>query len=152
MLDLCVAQIGHSQLHRAGPLVNLPGPRHPRPLGARNCPLPICVGSNIDRADLDEAITRHSLLLSVRITSEDVRAHKPDAVSFQAALEALHRDVAEGLHVGDPLTSDVAGARATGIQIADSGPIHAGAARLPESVAAPRPGTATPYAGGEYPS
>lgn len=82
------------------------------------CPVPICVVSNIDTNDLDAVVAFHQLDLPARITSEDVRSYKPRPEMFLAALDQLALDAADVLHVGDSLTSDVAGANALGIQVA----------------------------------
>jgi len=82
------------------------------------CPVPICVVSNIDTNDLDAVVAFHQLDLPVRITSEDVRSYKPRPEIFLAALDQLGLAAADVLHVGDSLTSDVAGASALGIPVA----------------------------------
>lgn len=82
------------------------------------CPVPVCVVSNIDRADLDVAVRSTQLPLPLTVTSEDVRAYKPQAALFEAGLGLLGLDRSEVLHVGDSLTSDVAGANALGVDVA----------------------------------
>ena len=82
------------------------------------CPLPICVVSNIDTEDLNAVVAFHHLDLPVRITSQDVRSYKPQPEIFHAALNRLGLAAADVLHVGDSLTSDVAGAGALGIPVA----------------------------------
>lgn len=82
------------------------------------CPLPICIVSNIDRADLQAAIQHVGLSLPMTVTSEDVRAYKPRAELFQNGLELLQLQPHEVLHIGDSVTSDVAGANALGIDVA----------------------------------
>ncbi len=74
--------------------------------------------SNIDRDDIEAAIAHHRLPLDTIVTSEDVGAYKPDGAPFRAGLAALGIDTAEALHVGDSLSSDVAGANALGIRVA----------------------------------
>lgn len=82
------------------------------------CPVPICVVSNIDTNDLNAVAAFHRLDLPARITSEDVRSYKPRPEMFLAALDQLGLDTADVLHVGDSLTSDVAGANALDIPVA----------------------------------
>ncbi|WP_415088313.1 HAD family hydrolase [Micropruina sp.] len=82
------------------------------------CPVPVCVISNIDRVDLDAAISHTKLPLPLTIASEEARSYKPRAELFEAGLRALGLDRAEVLHVGDSLSSDIAGANALGIHVA----------------------------------
>jgi 2-haloacid dehalogenase/putative hydrolase of the HAD superfamily len=77
--------------------------------------IPVCVVSNIDRADVLAAIGYHRLPLETVLTSEDVRAYKPRVEIFAAALERLGRRPDEVLQVGDSLTADIGGAHALGI-------------------------------------
>ncbi len=80
--------------------------------------LPVVVISNIDRVDIDAAIAFHGLRFGDVITSEDVRSYKPRSELFRAGLASLGMGVHEVLHVGDSMTSDVAGAAALGIPVA----------------------------------
>jgi 2-haloacid dehalogenase len=82
------------------------------------CPVPICIVSNIDRDDLNAAMTHHGIRLPHVIASDDVRSYKPRPEIFVAAMDALGLSPSEVLHVGDSLTSDVAGANALGIPVA----------------------------------
>jgi 2-haloalkanoic acid dehalogenase type II len=77
--------------------------------------LPICVVSNIDRADLDAVLRHHGLSFAAVVSSEDVGAYKPSPRMFRRGLAMLGMRAEEVLHVGDSLTADVAGARAAGI-------------------------------------
>ncbi|WP_018500870.1 HAD family hydrolase [Parafrankia discariae] len=77
--------------------------------------LPVCVVSNIDRADLRAAIDHHRLPLDLLVTSEDARCYKPHPAIFQSATRLLGLPADAVLHIGDSLTSDVAGAHALGI-------------------------------------
>jgi 2-haloacid dehalogenase len=77
--------------------------------------LPVCVVSNIDRADLEALLAFHGLSFPAVVTSQDVGAYKPSPLVFQRALALLGLRAEEVLHVGDSLSADVAGARATGI-------------------------------------
>ncbi len=80
--------------------------------------LPVVVISNIDRADIDAAIAHHDLTFERVITSEDVRSYKPRPELFLAGLQALGCRPDHVLHVGDSMTSDVAGAQDLGIPVA----------------------------------
>ncbi len=77
--------------------------------------LPVCVVSNVDRADLDALLAFHGLSLPAVVTSEDVGAYKPSPLMFQQALAALGLRADEVLHVGDSISADVGGAQAAGI-------------------------------------
>lgn len=82
------------------------------------CPVPVCVVSNIDRADLDAAIHHTGLPLPLSVTSEDTRSYKPRPELFEAGLRMLGLGRRDVLHVGDSLSSDIAGANALGIDAA----------------------------------
>ncbi len=77
--------------------------------------LPVCIVSNVDRADLEAVLALHGLSFPAVVTSEDVAAYKPSPRVFQQALAVLGLSAEEVLHVGDSLSADVAGARAAGI-------------------------------------
>ncbi|RKN66025.1 HAD family hydrolase [Paenibacillus ginsengarvi] len=79
---------------------------------------PRIVVSNIDRKDVQSAIRHHSLPLEDVITSEDARAYKPRPEMFHMALETFNLRPGEVLHVGDSLSSDIAGAQSVGIKSA----------------------------------
>ena len=81
------------------------------------CPVPICLVSNIDTADLHAALAHLGIAFDYAVTSEDVRAYKPRREPFEQALALLGRSPHEVLHVGDSLSSDVMGARAVGIPV-----------------------------------
>lgn len=80
--------------------------------------VPVIVASNIDRIDIEAAIEHHGLVFEEVITSEDVRSYKPRPELFEAGLAALDMAPSEVLHVGDSLSSDIAGASALGIRSA----------------------------------
>lgn len=80
-----------------------------------SCPVPICIVSNIDQADLDSAIEYTGLPKTARVTSEEFRSYKPRPELFEAGLGLLGLDPAEVLHIGDSWGSDVVGANALGI-------------------------------------
>lgn len=79
------------------------------------CPLPVCIVSNIDRNDIQEAIHYHKLSFAGLVTSEDARSYKPREEIFRLALENMGLSSSQVLHVGDSLTSDIAGAYNCGI-------------------------------------
>jgi 2-haloacid dehalogenase len=80
--------------------------------------LPVCIASNVDRADLEAVLAFHGLSFPAVVTSEDAGAYKPSPLIFQRALALLGLRAEEVLHVGDSLHADVAGARAAGIAAA----------------------------------
>jgi 2-haloacid dehalogenase/putative hydrolase of the HAD superfamily len=63
-------------------------------------------------------VAHHDLDLPLRVTSEAVCSYKPRPEIFLAALDQLRLPAANVLHVGDSLTSDVAGANVLGIPVA----------------------------------
>jgi len=79
---------------------------------------PVVVVSNIDRRDIEQAIEHHQLIFDDVLTSEDVRSYKPRPELFTAALDSAGVSAEHALHVGDSLTSDVAGAAKLGIPVA----------------------------------
>lgn len=79
------------------------------------CPVPIYIVSNIDRGDILKAIDYHGLNPAGVFTSEDARSYKPRRELFEMALEKTGLNPDEVVHVGDSLSSDVAGANAVGI-------------------------------------
>lgn len=80
--------------------------------------LPVCVLSNIDRADIEVAIAGHGLRFDGLVTSDDARAYKPRPEMFRMGLAILGLETNEVLHVGDSRSSDVAGARSLSIPVA----------------------------------
>jgi 2-haloacid dehalogenase/putative hydrolase of the HAD superfamily len=80
--------------------------------------VPVCLVSDIDDADLEAAIDRLGLDLPLRVTSQQVRAYKPDARPFLRALDVLGLAAGDVVHVGNSLSSDVGGAAALGIRAA----------------------------------
>jgi len=80
--------------------------------------VPVCVVSDVDRADLQAAMAHHGLAFTAVVTSEDVGAYKPDRAMFTRALAALGLGADEVLHVGDSINADVRGAQAAGIRAA----------------------------------
>ncbi len=97
------------------------------------CPVPIFVVSNIDRADIVAAVEYHGLCPQGIFTSEDAQAYKPRPELFRLALEESRLNPNEVLHVGDSLSSDVVGAHRVGIK-----PIwiNRGGRKVPDKVTA----------------
>lgn len=75
-----------------------------------------CVVSNIDTDDLNAAIEHHGLVFDSVVTSESAKSYKPNAHIFDTALQVMNVEASEALHIGDSLSSDVAGAEAIGIK------------------------------------
>ncbi len=81
------------------------------------CPVPVCLVSNIDNAELHDALAHTGLSFDLTVTSEDCRAYKPRPEMFERALSLLDVPAAEVLHVGDSWRSDVRGANALGVPV-----------------------------------
>ena len=77
--------------------------------------LPIYIVSNIDTADIMQAIDYHSLKPAGVFTSEDARSYKPRKELFELALQKTGLKPDEVVHIGDSISSDVKGASALGI-------------------------------------
>ena len=77
-----------------------------------SCPVPVYVVSNIDRADVLQAIDYHGLKPAGVFTSEDAKSYKPRKELFEFALKSTGLSADEVVHIGDSLSSDVAGASA----------------------------------------
>lgn len=80
------------------------------------CPVPIYIVSNIDRADILAAIEFHGLNPKDVFTSEDAKSYKPRKELFELALKETGLEADEVLHIGDSLSSDVKGANSVGIK------------------------------------
>ncbi len=80
--------------------------------------VPVCLVSDVDRADLDALLDHHRISVAAAVSSEEVRAYKPRPEPFRRALELLGLDASEVVHVGNSFTSDVLGAAALGIDTA----------------------------------
>lgn len=80
--------------------------------------IPVCVVSNIDRADIEAAIDFHGLAFDHVVTSEEVKSYKPRPELFERALDLLGVGRDAVLHAGDSLSSDVAGANSVGVPVA----------------------------------
>jgi 2-haloacid dehalogenase/putative hydrolase of the HAD superfamily len=91
----------------------LPFLEHAKDLG-----LPVCIVSNVDRADIESATAAHGLAFAGLVTSEDARSYKPRPEMFERALDALNVTSREALHIGDSWSCDVRGAQALGMPVA----------------------------------
>lgn len=80
--------------------------------------IPIYILSNIDRVDIENAMSFHDIQVNFVITSEDVKAYKPRPEMFNEALSRLNLRSDDVIHIGDSLTSDVMGAQQLGIRTA----------------------------------
>ena len=83
-----------------------------------SCHLPICLVSNVDRADLQAALDEVGLEFDYVVTSEDAKSYKPHPGIFQYALQMTGWPADRVLHVGDSLHSDVGGALGCGLRTA----------------------------------
>ena len=79
-------------------------------------PIPVCIVSNVDTADILHACEHHQLHFDQIITSEDTKSYKPDSRIFEAALARTGWSPDRVLHVGDSLYSDVMGAHGAGLR------------------------------------
>lgn len=79
------------------------------------CPVPVYIVSNVDRADIIQAVDYHRLRPSGIYTSEDARSYKPREEIYNLALSEVGLKGSEVVHIGDSLTSDVKGATDAGI-------------------------------------
>ena len=77
--------------------------------------LPIYIVSNIDTADIMQAIDYHGLKPAGVFTSEDAGSYKPRKELFELALQRTGLNPDEVIHIGDSISSDVRGASAVGI-------------------------------------
>ncbi|MGI6183565.1 MAG: HAD family hydrolase [Candidatus Fimadaptatus sp.] len=82
----------------------------------RDSPVPVYIVSNIDRADVLPALAANGLSPAGVFTSEDACAYKPRPELFELALRSVGLAPCDVLHMGDSLTSDIAGARGAGIE------------------------------------
>ncbi|RXZ82512.1 HAD family hydrolase [Paenibacillaceae bacterium] len=80
--------------------------------------IPKIILSNIDRDDIQSALNYNGLSFEHIVTSEDVRSYKPRPEMFETVLASHQLKPAEVLHIGDSLTSDIAGAQNAGIKSA----------------------------------
>jgi len=80
------------------------------------CPVPVYVVSNIDRADVLQAIEYHGLKPAGVFTSEDAKSYKPRKELFEYALKYTGLSADEVVHIGDSLSSDIRGAASVGIK------------------------------------
>lgn len=80
-----------------------------------SCSIPYYIVSNIDTDDIIAAIRYHNLKPVKVFTSEDAKSYKPRPDLFEMALKEAKLKPNEVIHVGDSLSSDVAGASSIGI-------------------------------------
>lgn len=78
-------------------------------------PVPVFIVSNIDRADILQAVKFHDFKPRDIFTSEDARSYKPDKGLFEFALKNTGYSADQVVHIGDSLSSDVKGASTVGI-------------------------------------
>ena len=78
--------------------------------------LPIYIVSNIDTADIRQAIAYHDLNPAGVFTSEDAKSYKPRKELFELALKKTGLKENEIIHIGDSVSSDVKGAAGVGIR------------------------------------
>ncbi|MCR5279994.1 MAG: HAD family hydrolase [Lachnospiraceae bacterium] len=78
-------------------------------------PLPVFIVSNIDTADILQAIAYHDLHPAGLFTSEDARSYKPRKELFELALKSIGLSPDEVIHIGDSVSSDIQGATKVGI-------------------------------------
>lgn len=91
-------------------------PLHEDALELLSCAgVPICCVSNADTEALMLAIEKHNLRFDAIVTSEMVRAYKPDEAIFRHALLLLGVPAHKAMHIGDSLHSDIAGAAKAGL-------------------------------------
>ena len=91
--------------------------------------LPVCIVSNIDRADILLAMSFHGMMFEHIVTSEDAKSYKPRPEMFTMALKEMKLCPEQALHIGDSLSSDIAGAHRCGI---DSFWLNRKARNIPE--------------------
>ena len=70
------------------------------------CPMPICIVSNIDTADISEALHLHDIRSNFLITSEKARSYKPRKEIFELALRMMGVLPHEALHIGDSISCE----------------------------------------------
>lgn len=81
----------------------------------REVKIPVCIVSNADTHALMQAIDKHQVHVDGIVTSEMVRAYKPDPKIFEEGLRKLGIAAHRAMHIGDSLHSDIAGAASAGI-------------------------------------
>jgi len=80
-----------------------------------HCPVPVCIVSDVDDADIEAAMAYQGLSFDAVVTSQACRAYKPRPEMFDEALRVLGLGAGEVIHVGDSIRRDVGGALAVGI-------------------------------------
>lgn len=79
-------------------------------------PVPIYIVSNIDSADIKQALLFHNLKPAGVFTSEDARTYKPNKELFELALRSTALLPSDVVHIGDSIISDIRGASRLGIK------------------------------------
>lgn len=75
----------------------------------------LAIASNCDNEMCDGILATHALKFDVVVTSEDVRAYKPNSAVFNVLIKRSGVEPANILHVGDSHTADVVGAKGAGL-------------------------------------
>jgi 2-haloacid dehalogenase/putative hydrolase of the HAD superfamily len=78
--------------------------------------IPVYIVSNIDRIDLEKALSHYSFQVNGIITSQDAHSYKPRSEIFETALQLGGLKADEVLHIGDSWSSDIEGADGVGIE------------------------------------
>jgi 2-haloacid dehalogenase len=81
-------------------------------------PIPTCLVSNVDTADVLRALDHCGIALHSVVTSEMCRSYKPRPEPFLEALKKLGSSPEDALHVGDSYSADIVGAHRVGIRSA----------------------------------
>jgi 2-haloalkanoic acid dehalogenase type II len=75
----------------------------------------LAVASNCDNVMCDDIFAGHGLEFDAIVTSESVRAYKPNPAVFRVLVNLAGVEPASILHVGDSHTADVVGAKRVGL-------------------------------------
>jgi len=82
----------------------------------QDCPVPVCIVSNADDADVLAIVQKFELPVAHVVTSERARSYKPDRRIFETALAETGWRANRVIHCGDSLHSDIGGAISAGIR------------------------------------
>lgn len=80
------------------------------------CPLPIYIITNNGSEYVAENFRKNNLTPAGIISAEEVKAYKPRAEIFAAALQKAGCTADEAVHIGDSYTADYLGAQAVGLR------------------------------------
>lgn len=80
------------------------------------CPVPIYIITNNGLPYMERALAQNGLKPAGVVSADTVRAYKPHRELFEEALRISGCAPDEAAHIGDSYDTDVAGARAAGIQ------------------------------------